>query len=186
MQVGAFRGVPDPDALARLGTLTREDTGADGWLRLFSGRFADQVSAEQHRDELKADGLSDAFIVVYINGRRIPLLEASTTAIASLPREEPVPEAAVEVNDGVPPVLTPDQNDGGGAGFLIELGVFNSTIPVRLANAILDAPLDWEVRSVRNEGFTRYRTRVTDEDTAQGWLEEARGMGFSNARIIRP
>lgn len=186
VQVGAFRGVPDREALARLGTLTREDTGSDGWLRLFSGRFADQVSAERHRDELKADGLSDAFIVVYINGRRIPLLEASTTAIASLPREEPAPDAAQETNGDAAPLEAPDENDGADAGFLVELGVFNSTIPVRLANAILDAPLDWEVRSVRNEGLTRYRTRLTDEDTAQGWLEEARGMGFSNARIIEP
>ena len=45
-----------------------------------------------------------------------------------------------------------------------ELGVFNSTIPVRLANAILDAPLQWQIRSVRSEGLTRYRTAFVAEE----------------------
>ena len=85
VQVGAFRGVPDAEAMAALGTLTREDAGSDGWLRLFSGRFVTQSEAEEHRRELRSQGRADAFIVVYINGRRIPLSQASLTSVASLP-----------------------------------------------------------------------------------------------------
>ena len=68
----------------------------------------------------------------------------------------------------------------------VQLGAYSSTIPVRLANAILDAPLEWEVRSVREGGLTRYVTRPTlDAAEAERWLEAARGMGFLQATVLR-
>lgn len=184
VQVGAFRGIPDREAMSKLGTLTREDAGSDGWLRLFSGRFMSQQQAAQHRAELQSQGFTDAFIVVYINGRRIPLSQASTTSISPLPGNPSEGDAAVSTEDT--PVLndrdeTPALEDG---GYQVELGVFNSTIPVRLANAILDAPLDWEIRSERNAGLTQYRTRMASRETAEAWLVEARVRGFANARLI--
>ena len=185
VQVGAFRGVPDQASLAALGTLTREDAGSDGWLRLFSGRFATQDEAEMHRAELRDQGRKDAFIVVYINGRRIPLSQAGVTSTGSLPgragNEVPPSPEMQESSEEVPPVAADgDEEDG----WIVELGVFNSTIPVRLANAILDAPLNWEIRSVRTNGLTRYRTKAVSETEARQWLEEARERGFSNAKML--
>ena len=109
VQVGAFRGVPDRRALSTLGTLTREDAGADGWLRLFSGRFETEEEARAHLAALKQDGRTDAFVVVYINGRRIPLLQASTTATGGLdvvnrPVAPSRDEEPVESGGGVAPV----------------------------------------------------------------------------------
>jgi hypothetical protein len=183
VQVGAFRGVPDRAALANLGTLTREDAGSDGWLRLFSGRFQSQEEAAQHRSELQSQGLADAFIVVYINGRRIPLAQASTTSVSPLPGNpaEQVSDIPAQNPAGVEAVEPSGAEEG---GFQIELGVFDSTIPVRLANAILDAPLSWEIRSERTEGLTRYRTRPVDRETADAWLVEAQARGFANARLV--
>jgi hypothetical protein len=63
--------------------------------------------------------------------------------------------------------------------------VFNSTIPVRLANAILDAPLQWQIRSVRTDGLTRYRTAFVSEAQARNWLNAAQVQGFSNAQLVR-
>ena len=87
-------------------------------------------------------------------------------------------EAEAEV---VPPVDGAPVEE---SGWLVELGVFNSTIPVRLANAILDAPLNWEIRSVRTNGLTRYRTKAVAQDKALLWLNEARERGFSNAKML--
>ena len=167
--------------MASLGTLTREDAGSDGWLRLFSGRFATQSEAEAHRRDLRNQGRSDAFIVVYINGRRIPLSQASLTSVAPLPgaRDEAASVATVEV---VPESL--EQEDEA-ASWCVELGVFNSTIPVRLANAILDAPLQWQIRSVRNNGLTRYRTAFVAEGQARTWLMAAQAQGFTNAQLVQ-
>ena len=182
VQVGAFRGVPDGASLSKLGTLTREDAGTDGWLRLFSGRFATEGEAARHRDGLRSDGRKDAFVVVYINGRRIPLLEASTTATGGLPDmgTESVP---TEVSAGIPETSSNLSNVV--AQWRVELGEYASTIPVRLANAILDAPLRWEIRSSREQGMTRYLTQpVASLEEATSWLEQARDMGFSQARLI--
>ncbi|MCH1582722.1 MAG: SPOR domain-containing protein [Flavobacteriales bacterium] len=186
VQVGAFRGVPDQASLASLGTLTREDAGSDGWLRLFSGRFATQAEAEAHRAELRDQGRKDAFIVVYINGRRIPLSQAAVTSTGSLPGRPGSEELSPQAPSAATTVEAPTAEDGPAeaAGWLVELGVFNSTIPVRLANAILDAPLDWEIRSVRTNGLTRYRTKGVVEAKARQWLEEARERGFSNAKLL--
>ena len=187
VQVGAFRGVPDAQALEKLGTLTREDAGADGWLRLFSGRFASEAEARRHLAELRGRGLEDAFVVVYINGRRIPLLQAETTATSgldalTLPQSTVVGGGAIEAADG--PDLAPDAPPGQ-RKWQVQLGAYSSTIPVRLANAILDAPLEWEVQSVREGGLTRYVTRQTsDLSQAERWLELAQGMGFLNASVL--
>ena len=186
VQVGAFRGVPDQASLAALGTLTREDAGSDGWLRLFSGRFLTEAEAQTHRAELRDQGRKDAFIVVYINGRRIPLSQAAVTSTGSLPGRPgsealPSPETQEAEAEEVPPVDGAPVEE---SGWLVELGVFNSTIPVRLANAILDAPLNWEIRSVRTNGLTRYRTKAVAQDKALLWLNEARERGFSNAKML--
>ena len=182
VQVGAFRGVPDGASLSKLGTLTREDAGTDGWLRLFSGRFATEGEAARHRDGLRSDGRKDAFVVVYINGRRIPLLEASTTATGGLP-DMGTESAPTEVSVGLPETSSNSSNVV--AQWRVELGEYASTIPVRLANAILDAPLRWEIRSSREQGMTRYLTQpIASLEEATSWLEQAREMGFAQARLI--
>ena len=71
------------------------------------------------------------------------------------------------------------------SGWRVELGRFSSTIPVRLANAILDAPLDWEIRSERRGTETVYLTRLTsDQAEAEQWMVESRRSGFSSARLL--
>ena len=71
------------------------------------------------------------------------------------------------------------------SGWRVELGRFSSTIPVRLANAILDAPLDWEIRSERRGTETVYLTRLTsDQAEAEQWMAESRRSGFSSARLL--
>ena len=71
------------------------------------------------------------------------------------------------------------------AQWRVELGEYASTIPVRLANAILDAPLRWEIRYSREQGMTRYLTQpIAYLEEATSWLEQAREMGFAQARLI--
>jgi len=186
VQVGAFRGVPEEQSLRQLGTLTREDAGADGWLRLFSGRFDTEAEARRHLSELRAAGLSDAFVVVYINGRRTPLLMAGNTAtmgLQELASTAPL-NGGLQNEQGVAPAEEVVR-EAPGRQWQVQLGTYASTIPVRLANAILDAPLDWGIQSTREDGLTRYVTRlVNDEAQAQAWLETAREMGFVEASMV--
>ena len=107
--------------------------------------------------------------------------QASLTSVAPLPgaRDEAASVATVEV---VPESLEQEEEV---ASWCVELGVFNSTIPVRLANAILDAPLQWQIRSVRNNGLTRYRTAFVAEGQARTWLMAAQAQGFTNAQLVQ-
>ena len=180
VQVGAFRGVPDARSLEVLGALTREDAGADGWLRLFSGRFQSESDAVEHKDELRRKGRADAFVVVYTNGLRTTLSQAGTTVTAG------PSDAGGEGRTTEDPTVGPTEVDEvHPMGWRVELGRFNSTIPVRLANAILDAPLDWEIRSERKGSETVYLTRATaSEVEAREWLEELRQRGFGSARVL--
>ena len=67
----------------------------------------------------------------------------------------------------------------------VELGRFDSTIPVRLANAILDAPLNWDIKSDRQGVQTVYLTRSVDSKSeALRWMEEAKRRGFTDARVL--
>jgi hypothetical protein len=73
VQIGAFRGLPDRDVLGDVLELTGEDVGLDGWLRLFSGRFADLASARSHLTDIQSSGRLDAFVVAYEDGLRVAL-----------------------------------------------------------------------------------------------------------------
>jgi hypothetical protein len=73
VQIGAFRGLPDRDLLGDVLELTGEDVGLDGWLRLFSGRFADLASARSHLTDIQSSGRLDAFVVAYEDGVRVAL-----------------------------------------------------------------------------------------------------------------
>ena len=190
VQVGAFRGVPDRRALSTLGTLTQEDAGADG-LRLFSGRFETEEEGAGPFGRVEA-GRTDGRLRGGVHQwpkdsapasqyDRDGGLDVVNRPVAPSRDEEPV-----ESGGGVAPV------DNAGAAqdssvpqWRVQLGEYTSTIPVRLANAILDAPLEWEVRSRRDGGVTRYITRFTEEEgQAERWLAEAKAMGFSRARLM--
>jgi cell division septation protein DedD len=138
---------------------------------------------------LKGQGRNDAFIVVYINGRRIPLAQASVTSVASLPGAQNPGLSQSETDSEVQAEAEVEEAPSNQAlieeAWCVELGVFNSTIPVRLANAILDAPLQWQIRSVRTDGLTRYRTAFVSEAQARNWLNAAQVQGFSNAQLVR-
>ena len=163
--------------------LTREDAGSDGWLRLFSGRFVSESDAIEHRDELRAKGRADAFVVVYINGRRTPLSQARTTAVAGIAGVGQPEESRPRPAQPAEPEAVPFES-----GWRVELGRFSSTIPVRLANAILDAPLDWEIRSERR-GTNHHDLLTPIRKAENGWRNpdgrfsrHARAANDSNCR----
>ena len=125
-------------------------------------------------------------MVVYINGRRIALLEASTTAVGGLPEMGEGAVQQVPVSGGENEVeASPFDPEQKVQQWQLELGQYAATIPVRLANAILDAPLSWEIRSVRSNGKTRYVTQIVGSlEQASSWLEAAQNMGFEEAQVI--
>lgn len=75
VQIGAFRTRLPNNAFRGLSPLNGETAG-NGYIRYTAGNFNKIENANAVKNDLRKLGYSDAFVVVYYNGRRITLAEA--------------------------------------------------------------------------------------------------------------
>ncbi|UTW62220.1 PD40 domain-containing protein [bacterium SCSIO 12741] len=124
VQIGAFRTPPPQDVFKGFAPVRGENT-RPGWIRYTAGLFNSIGQARLKRNEIRALGYEDAFVVAYLNGERISLdqaqeYETSGVPVASQPAatssgeqlvllEEPTGTSAQEAfNQGV---NTPTSNN---------------------------------------------------------------------------
>lgn len=77
VQIGAFRNPPPPDVFKGFAPV-RGETTRPGWMRYTAGLFNKVDQARLKRNEIRALGYQDAFVVAYRNGERISLEEAAS------------------------------------------------------------------------------------------------------------
>jgi len=77
VQVGAFKNKLPNDAFKGLSPLNGETAG-NGYTRYTAGNFKKVENANAVKNDLRSLGYSDAFVVVFFNGKRISLNEALT------------------------------------------------------------------------------------------------------------
>jgi hypothetical protein len=75
VQIGAFKTALANDAFKGLSPVNGETTGS-GYIRYTAGNFNKIENANAVKNDLRGLGYSDAFVVVYFNGKRITLNEA--------------------------------------------------------------------------------------------------------------
>ena len=75
VQIGAFKSQLQNDAFKGLSPLNGETVG-NGYIRYTAGNFNKLENASAVKNDLRNLGYNDAFVVVYYNGKRIPLNEA--------------------------------------------------------------------------------------------------------------
>ncbi|RMG75932.1 MAG: hypothetical protein D6707_12815, partial [Bacteroidetes bacterium] len=75
VQVGAFRNPISPEIFKGFAPITGEKTES-GLTRYTAGYFKSLNSANEAKNEIRALGYSDAFVVAYYNGERIPIYKA--------------------------------------------------------------------------------------------------------------
>ncbi len=75
VQIGAFRQPPPDDVFKGFAPVRGENTRL-GWVRYTAGLFTSRNQAQLKRNEIRAIGYSDAFVVAYKDGKRIGLSEA--------------------------------------------------------------------------------------------------------------
>ena len=75
VQIGAFKTQLQNDAFKGLSPLSGETVG-NGYIRYTAGNFNKLENASAVKNDLRNLGYNDAFVVVYYNGKRIPLNEA--------------------------------------------------------------------------------------------------------------
>ncbi|MCO5270009.1 MAG: hypothetical protein M9897_14065 [Brumimicrobium sp.] len=75
VQIGAFNKPVANETFKEFSPISAE-TARPGLLRYMAGYFNSKSSAEQARDKIRVMGYSDAFIVAYCDGERIPVWRA--------------------------------------------------------------------------------------------------------------
>jgi hypothetical protein len=75
VQIGAFRNPISPEQFKGMSPLTAETT-SQGFTRYTAGLFTKFSTADQVKNEIRELGYKDAFVVVFLNGKRISVAEA--------------------------------------------------------------------------------------------------------------
>ncbi len=149
VQIGAFKTKLPNDAFKGLSPLNGETTPS-GYIRYTAGNFNKIENANAVKNDLRSLGYSDAFVVVYYNGKRISLNEAmgllekegktidnnapqtaGITANSNIPKvQNPVNTSAPNPQDNVV-VVTKELEAINGLLYTVQIGVYTKQITSR-------------------------------------------------------
>ncbi len=171
VQVGAFRNAISPEVFKGFAPIVAEDAG-NGLTRYTAGLFRDFTSAENAKTSIRSKGYSDAFIVAYLDGKRITIADArrliggeiTASEIGSTNFQAP-PSTDVKINVNTvssnptsrlgAPVGVERVQSRGDLFFTVQVGVYNSSInPSSVFNI---SPLNSDAL---DNGLVRYSSGV--------------------------
>ncbi len=130
VQIGAFRNPPPQDVYKGFAPVRGENT-RPGWIRYTAGLFQDKNQAQLKRNEIRALGYEDAFVVAYLNGERVSLARAKDieTGVEQLP-------AGTDLAAGETPVVpvsavtgeVKQLSDINGLMYTVQVGAFRNRV----------------------------------------------------------
>ncbi len=201
VQVGAYRNPIPQDLFGPYAPIMGQKLD-NGITRYRAGLFKKYDEAIQARNEIRAKGYSDAFVVVYVNGEKLTGEEAreilaqakakeaiSVELVSGVPTDEPLADNSEKVAE-TPKPNTEYYNDPEAAEaaqvevitglfYTVQVGVYSK--PVKLDQLFNLTELNSELTS---SGVIRYTTgRFGDLKAATSRKELAREKGVSDAFI---
>ncbi len=167
VQIGAFRNPIPQDLFQGMSPITGETT-AKGFIRYTAGLFKKYNTADKVKNKIVGLGYKDAFVVAFLDGKRIPINEAYAmaggTPATVLQIRNPLTNAtqnAVASNPDItseqPKEIVKSQNVSGihGLFYTVQVGVFSQPV---LAERV------YSMRPLYNEtapnGYIRYYTGI--------------------------
>jgi hypothetical protein len=212
IQVGVYSNPVTNAKLYGIQPLNSEKL-VNGTIRYTSGQYSDLTKANEAKAKIIQLGIKDAFVVVYDDGKRIPLVNQKTAANTGNPRNNENTSVNTGTEQAVTPVPT-TQNVGAGqntqsvvkpAGDLsrfetrdieeakadsgivykVQIGAFKDEVPVEIANKFL-LLAKRGVRNFKDENGNTVFTigRARKFEDAQFLKEEALAKGIPDAFII--
>ncbi len=156
VQIGAFRSAIRQDLFKGITPITGETT-PQGYTRYTAGVFSTLESANNAKDEIRRSGYKDAFVVAFLNGKRVAILQG----IANQP--EIVNQSQVNTNNNQQPAVTgiaPANNleEIKGLLYTVQVGVYSR--PVSSSQLFNVAPLFSERMS---NGLIKYTTGLYND-----------------------
>jgi hypothetical protein len=188
VQIGAFRQAIRQDIFKGIAPIMGERT-ASGFTRYTAGEFNNFASADNAKNRIQSLGYSDAFVVAFMNGKRV-----SVTQARAVERGEDVQIAQATTSTNNRPVNRPTQTNRfikqgplemrsveniGGSFYTVQVGVFSK--PVTSAEIFSITPLQQENMA---NGLYRYTTGKFDNlNDANQAKDEARAIGVVDAFV---
>ncbi|MCE3260409.1 MAG: WD40-like beta Propeller containing protein, partial [Bacteroidetes bacterium] len=142
VQIGAFKNRLPNNTFKGLSPVNAE-TAPNGYIRYTAGNFNKLENANAVKNDLRNLGYSDAFVVVFYNGKRIPLNEAlailakegktvdnNAPATAGINANTNIPKAttvlpATNVTSTEPATVTKEHEQMNGLLYTVQIGVYN-------------------------------------------------------------
>ncbi len=177
VQIGAFRNPIPPETFSGMSPLTAETT-PQGLTRYTAGLFTKYSTADKVKEEIRDLGYTDAFVVAFLNGKRIPINQAmemmGLPPITSMSNNQPATNNNTQVANNNQPTTNNNQQQStnnnqpttnitntqnvtnvGGLFYTVQIGVFSQQVSSdKLYNI---QPLYTEVAP---NGYIRYNTGV--------------------------
>jgi hypothetical protein len=178
VQVGVYRSSVPPAILGSLQPLQQE-TLSKGLFRYSTGRYSSYASADSMRRIAVSNGIGDAFVVAYRDGRRVSLSSAQLSNPNSL---------MTTLVPARPAGLAPDAQPAAETGtitFRVQVGAFRQQVPFRVVDALLKV----SDRGVEREQDPRglqvfFAGRFSDYESARKIKEEVVGRGVPDAFVV--
>ncbi len=150
VQIGAFRNPIPQDLFKGMSPITGETT-PQGFTRYTAGVFTTFVTADKVKEEIRALGYKDAFVVAFLNGKRIPMIEAMSMIGTPVPNNNQVAantavdnttkttdnttiatNVAIPVNNLNSNATTPENTQNvatvGGLFYTVQIGVYSQVV----------------------------------------------------------
>ena len=153
VQVGVFKTSPKTSYFRGLSPIYQEKTPY-GFVRYFTGIFNDYKNAIAERDRIIALGISDAFVAIYNNGKRISLNEAQLLERSGKKKVSSVapikyPEAPI-----APPTKELDKNT---IWFSVQVGAYKEQVPLDVTQNLIKISRNNEIKQLKDErGYTLF------------------------------
>lgn len=144
VQIGAFKSRLPDNSFRGLSPVNGE-TAPNGYIRYTAGNFNKLENANAVKNDLKNLGYSDAFVVVFYNGKRISLNEAldimakegktvdnnapqtaGITANTNIPKAATIPGTNVNTQDAV--TVTKELEQTNDLLYTVQIGVYNRQV----------------------------------------------------------
>ncbi len=175
VQVGAYSNPVDPREIGISPLEVKKSE--DGLYKYSTGRFQKRDKAEKRRQELVEQGISDAFVTAYYQGKNISLARAETL-------EDAAGQGSTEGSAKTERSRSDDEErkPAEKTRFRVFVGEFEETIPADIANALLKLPNGAVSFDQKGNTMVVSSPRTSSWKEIERWRSDYREAGLQNTK----
>ena len=189
VQIGVFSRATTSAQLYDIAPLDSERTD-NGLIRYTTGRFTSEATAVRSKNSINEKGIKDAFVIAYMDGKRISLTAAKSmidsqgeSVISKDKQEYSFVPSDTTTTEASANSLTVSSNKG--ITFKVQVGAYREKVPLSEANKLLKVANKGIKTFKDDNGLLIYTIGETMEyETANNLKSEAVNQGISGAFVI--